>query len=95
VWHERDDFNLRLVARAVNAGLATPANAQLRIPSCAQATSTPAGRAERAVEAQPMVAESVDVAEHSATLDGAMDGGLLQVLQEACAPPCMTCTCLE
>ena len=51
--HERDDFKIRLGGTAVNACVvAAPAIAQMRSVSCAQATSTPEGRAARAVGAQ-------------------------------------------
>ena len=73
-------------------GVAAPANAQLPLPSCAQATSTPAGRAERAVEAQPWSRRALtwpSTAPHSIARWTAV---CLQVLEAACAPRCMTCT---
>jgi len=50
VWHERDVSNIRLVADAVNRDR-TSTIAQLPDSSGAEAGSTPAGRAERTVEA--------------------------------------------
>jgi len=51
VRHERDVSNIRLVASAVN-GDRTSTIAQMPDSSGAQAASTPAGRAERTVEAE-------------------------------------------
>ena len=51
VRHERDVFKIRLVETAVNRDQ-TSTNAQMQDSSGAQAGSTPAGRAERTVEAE-------------------------------------------
>jgi len=51
VWHERDASNIRLVPSAVNRDQ-TSTIAQKPDSSGAQAGSTPAGRAERTVEAE-------------------------------------------
>ena len=81
MWHERDDFKIRLVARAVNArlvldwcrGAGQRATAASELRGGDVNARRPRGTRGRSAA---LVAESVDVAEHSATLDCAMDGGL-------------------
>jgi hypothetical protein len=66
------------------------ANAQLPLPRCAQVTSTPAGRAERAVEAQPWSRRALtwpSTAPHSIARWKAV---CPQVANVTCAPRCMT-----
>ena len=81
MWHERDDFKIRLVARAVNArlvlvwcrGAGQRATAASELRAGDVNARRPRGTRGRSAA---LVAKSVDVAEHSATLDCAMDGGL-------------------
>jgi predicted hotdog family 3-hydroxylacyl-ACP dehydratase len=68
------------VASAVN-GDRTSTIAQVPDSSGAQAVSTPAGRAERTVEA---VAESVDAAEHRFTIDARLAEGSAGNQEERC-----------